>query len=183
MLIDQFLPRYDVHERHRTKVHASLEEVYAVVRELDLSRARLTQALMRLRGMGAGRSSPAELNLDHLLKKMCFILLGERPQEELLLGLAGRFWKPSGELRRLDAEEFRNFNEPGYAKAAWNFSLSEQADGSVLLETETRVSCLDETSRRRFRLYWMIVGPFSGLLRRDMLRALRLKAEQRHTWG
>lgn len=32
--------------------------------------------------------------------------------------------------------------------------------------------------RRRFRLYWTFVGPASGWIRREMLRAVRLQAEQ-----
>lgn len=173
MLIDDFLPAYDVCKRHRTKVRAPVDEVYAAVRQLDLSRAKLSMLLFRLRGIPA----PPCFTLDDLLK-MRFILLGERPNEELLLGLVGRFWTPSGELRRLDSKGFRDFNEKGYAKAAWNFSLSELPDGSVLLGTETRVFCTDEVSRRRFRLYWLIVGAFSGLIRREVLRAVKRNAER-----
>ena len=133
--------------------------------------------LFRLRGIPAGRFAPNCFTLDDFLK-MRFILLGEKPNEELLLGLVGRFWTASGELRRLDAEGFRSFNEQGYAKAVWNFSLAGQRDGSVLLETETRVYCLDQMSRRRFRLYWLVVGPFSGLIRREVLQAVKRSAEK-----
>lgn len=177
MLIDDFLPGYDVRERHGIKVRAPVDKVYAAVRQLDLRQARLSMFLMWLRGIPSGVAAPACFNLDDFLK-MRFILLGEKPNEELLLGLVGRFWKPTGELRRLDAEGFRNFNEPGFAKAAWNFSLSEQSVDTVLLETETRVYCLDEASRRRFRLYWMMIGSFSGLIRRDILRAVKRNAEK-----
>jgi hypothetical protein len=179
MLIDDFLPTYDVRERHRIKVYAPIEKVYAAVRQLDLSRARLSMLLFRLRGIPAGITAPSCFNLDDFLK-MRFILLGEKPGEELLLGLAGRFWKPSGELRCLDVEGFRSFNEQGYAKAAWNFSLSEQPNSSILLETETRVYCLDDASRIRFRLYWLLVGAFSGLIRREILQAVKRSAERSH---
>ena len=179
MLIDDFLPNYDVRERHQAIVHSSTEKVYAAVRQLDISQAKLSMFLFRLRGIPAGRSAPSCFTLDDFLK-MRFILLGEKPNEELLLGLVGRFWMPKGELRRLDVEGYRNFNEPGYAKAAWNFSLSERADGSVLLETETRVYCLDNVSRRRFRLYWLFIGVFSGLIRREVLQAVKRNAERLH---
>ena len=106
-----------------------------------------------------------------------FALLGERPNRELVLGLVGRFWATSGDLQRLDAGEFRDFGRPGYAKAAWNFSVEEQHDGTTLLTTETRVLCLDTASRRRFRLYWTLIGPFSGLIRKDILRSIKRQAE------
>jgi hypothetical protein len=33
--------------------------------------------------------------------------------------------------------------------------------------------CLDESSRRRFRRYWLFIRPFSGLIRMEMLRVIR----------
>ncbi len=176
MLIDDFLPRYDVRERHHIRVHAPPSDVYVAARRLDISRARLSMLLFRMRGL----SAPSCFTLDDFLK-MRFILLGERLNEELLLGLVGRFWTPSGKLLRLDSEGFRDFNEKGYAKAVWNFSLSESSDGSVSLATETRVYCTDQSSRRRFRLYWLLVRGFSGLIRREILRAVKHNAEESYS--
>jgi hypothetical protein len=59
------------------------------------------------------------------------------------------------------------------ARGVWNFGVSEIGTGKTLLETETRVTCGDVASRRKFRLYWLLVRPFSGLIRRLMLRAIR----------
>jgi hypothetical protein len=176
MLIDDFLPDYDVRKQHRITVNAPVDRVYAAVRRLDISGAKLSMLLFRLRGIPAGLSTPSCFTLDDFLR-MRFILLGERPNEELLLGVAGRFWTPTGELLRLDAEDFREFAEPGYAKAAWNFTLREQPDASVLLGTETRVYCTDAAGRRRFRFYWLFIGAFSGLIRLEVLRAIKRKAE------
>lgn len=177
MLIDDFLPSYDVRERHQVAVRAPVVDVYAAIRRLDIGRAKLSMLLFRLRGLPAGVSAPPRFTLDDFLK-MRFIILGERPNEELLLGLVGRFWTPSGGLLRLDAEGFRDFSEPGYAKAAWNFTVAEQLSGAALLRTETRVYCLDDSSRRRFRLYWLFVGAFSGLIRREVLRSVKRSAEE-----
>jgi hypothetical protein len=41
-----------------------------------------------------------------------------------------------------------------------------------LLTTETRVHATTARARRRFRLYWLVVGPFSALVRRRWLRAI-----------
>jgi hypothetical protein len=32
-------------------------------------------------------------------------------------------------------------------------------------------------ARRKFRLYWTLVGPFSGLIRRALLSGIRRRAE------
>ena len=53
--------------------------------------------------------------------------LREAP-DELVLGAVGRFWQPSGGPRRIEAAEFRDFDEPGFAKAAFNFEI-EPAGG------------------------------------------------------
>ena len=107
------------------------------------------------------------------------MLLGERPGTELALGLVGRFWTATGQILRLDAEGVRTFDEPGYAKAVWDFRLAAQPDGTTRLSTETRVRCLDAPSRRRFRLYWRVIRPFSGLIRIALLRAVAREATGR----
>jgi hypothetical protein len=45
------------------------------------------------------------------------------------------------------------------------------------LTTETRVWAADPSSRRRFRLYWLAIRPFSGLIRRLWLREIKRTAE------
>jgi hypothetical protein len=48
---------------------------------------------------------------------------------------------------------------------------AEPAESGSALHTETRVRAGDRAARRRFRLYWLVVRPFSGLIRRRWLRA------------
>jgi hypothetical protein len=171
MLIDEFLPNYDIRERRRIEVNAPIDITYATARRLDISEARLSMILFRLRGIPVGR-----FDIDSF-QRMRFILLGEKMNEELLLGLVGCFWTPTGELQRLDRDGYLKFNQPGYAKAAWNFSLTKRTDRSTFLETETRVYCMDEASRKRFRIYWFFIGGFSGVIRREILKAVKKKTE------
>lgn len=178
MLIDDYMPAFDVSERHAVKVRAPLDEVYAQVRRLDMSDAKLMKLLFRLRGLPA----PQHLTLDDLLK-IRFCILDERVGDEFLLGLVGRFWTPTGKLIRVKPESFREFDQVGYAKAAWNFHLAPLSDGTVRLTTETRVQCTDKVSRRQFRLYWMLVGSFSALIRKEMLRTLKRNAEKQFHIG
>jgi hypothetical protein len=50
--------------------------------------------------------------------------------------------------------------------------LVARADGDgSLLSTETRVHATTRHARRMFALYWLVVGPFSALIRRRWLRA------------
>jgi hypothetical protein len=181
MMIDDYLAQHDVAARYQVDVRAPIEQVYHAVRNMDLSRSSVVRLLFRLRELPAlfkpRHSQPGlGLTLDDLTRSG-FIPLGETPPHEILLGVVGRFWTSSGCIQRLDADGFRAFDQRGFAKAVWNFSLSEREASLTSLSTETRVYCLDDESRRRFRLYWALIGPFSGLIRKEALRAVRRQAE------
>jgi hypothetical protein len=181
MLIDDYLLNYDVAARYGSKVQAPAAHVYQVVRNVDLGESAFIRLLFRLREFPAiSKQRDAQaglgLRLDDLLRSG-FILLDENGPHEILLGVVGRFWTSSGCIQRMDAKSFRAFEEQGFAKAVWNFSLSEREIGLTELATETRVRCLDDASRRKFRLYWTLIGPFSGLIRREILRIVQQQAE------
>jgi len=180
MLIDEWMPVWDAVERHETRIRAPREVVWQTVRTLDFTRSPIVTALFALRslpGLLSGRPRKQALGstMDGLLRNG-FVLLDERPGAELLLGVVGRFWRPTGDVVRLTADEVRAFDRPGYAVGTWDFTLAQDGD-AIRLATETRVRCTDEASRRSFRRYWTVVGPFSALIRREMLRSIRRAAE------
>jgi len=170
MLLDEFLPSWDVRQVHTTLVEASAVRTFEAVRRLDLGRSRISRLLFLARGLPTGRS----IGLSDLVARG-FALLGEDPPRELVLGLVARPWTLMGGIRRLDPEGFRRFDRPGYAKIGWSF-LVEPKGRSSRLATETRILCTDETSRRRFRWYWRVIGPFSGVIRREALRLIDREA-------
>jgi len=105
-------------------------------------------------------------------------MLATVPEQEVLLGIAGRFWRPDGGIvPSLTPEEFWTFHRDGYAKAVWNFSLAP-ANDDTLLSTETRVQTFGRAATAKFRFYWLLVGPFSGLMRKAMLREVKRIAER-----
>jgi hypothetical protein len=184
-LLDDILPGYDAVERHATVVRAPRERTWRALRTADLGRSHVVHALLAVRAVPAALSGcrdvtgprPGVLTLDDLLRSG-FVLLAERPAEEIVFGIVGKFWQASGGVRAVDAAEFRAFEEPGWAKAAWSFSLSDAGGGRTRLATETRVLCTDAASRRRFRAYWLFVRPFSGVIRCSILRTVRDEAER-----
>lgn len=188
MLIDQFLPTYDASERHVTRVRAAPERIYAALRTTDLAASPLVRLLFALRALpllfsaqpGAIGAAVQRLWMSIRLSDFearGFTVLAEDPPRELLIGLVGTFWTVRGGLRTVDATTFRGPQPPGTARAAWNFRVEPSADGSCRLTTETRVQAADPASRRRFRWYWRLVRPGSGLIRRSMLTAIRRTAE------
>jgi hypothetical protein len=179
MLIDEFLPVYDFDEKHEINIRASAAKVSAALHSLDINDSAVIRWLIWLRGLTSesSRGASSESSMLRDATKFGFVILGEKPREEIVLGLAGKFWALSGDLQKLKAEEFFAFDKEGYAKAAWNFTLSEADETQTCLKTETRVRCLGAASQESFRFYWWFVQPFSGWIRREMLRLVKEKAE------
>lgn len=163
MLLDTLLPRYDFSERHSIRTTATPERAYAALRTADLTRSRIVRALLAMRGM---RRSAQQF------PPRGFFVIADEPPREIVLGLQGPFWSPNCKLHDIDAATFAQPVPHGVARGAWNFTF---ADGRIT--TETRVLCADD-ARTKFRMYWTFIRPFSGLIRRFMLRALRDEAER-----
>lgn len=155
MHIDSFLSKYDFRETHALDISASAHAIYNALPALDLSNSLTARLLFYLRGMPSFC-----LHLDGLLN-MGFVILADDLPREFVLGVAGKFWRVSGGIAQPDPSSFKAFDTPRYAKAVWNFSLSELNNRSTRVTTETRILCTDEQSRRLFRRYWLIVKPFS----------------------
>jgi hypothetical protein len=191
VLIDEYLPRWDVRERHHIDVAAPTEAVFAAIGETDLGSALLARLILGARALPgalmAGRAGVRSLSRRarvpitlRTLEARGFTRLAERRPTELLLGLEGRFWPPDGDVRTPPAAEFATTPPAaGAARAVWNFALATKPDGITELTTETRVLCADAAARRRFLPYWLLIRPGSGLIRRSMLRAIRRTAERR----
>lgn len=188
MLLDEILPEYDFRTSHSTLVAAPPLQVYARLRTANLDHWGVMRLLMLLRSLPERllapsswtrkrtRPSPA-VTLGELTDR-AFAVLGERPGEELVLGTVGRFWQIRPVRWQTDPESFRKFDTPESAQAAMSFRVVPEPAGMTKLITETRVRCTDDSSRRRFRKYWKVVAPFSGLIRREMLAAVRAAAER-----
>lgn len=181
MLIDEFMPSFDVSERHHTMVHAPADRAYEATRRVDLARSKIVRALFAARGIPllvrGRRPAPRSMTLEDLVRAG-FVWLGEDLDREVVLGVVGSFWKPTGGVRRVDPGEFAAFDEPGVAKAAWNFRVIPDGDERSFVITETRVRVPDEVSRRKFLLYWAVVGSFSGLVHKQALALIKADAER-----
>ena len=175
MLLDEFVPHYQFMERHAITIPRPQDDVYRAIRTVDFGRSRVIRMLFALRGLGPsfrrGRSR-MRLRLDDFVRAG-FMVLAEQPGEEAVYGVASRVVGRRRGLGQLDPRSFASLDQPGCMKAALNFRLQSLNASSTLVTTETRVFATDEPARRAFARYWMIVGPFSALIRRRMLAVLR----------
>ncbi len=166
--LDDFLPEYEFSERHSVVVHARPERVDRALREVTLAEVPVVRALLALRGLER-RPGPIVLSLGERP-----VVLEDVPGEGIVLGLTGQFWRLRGgdAAGPRTAAEFLTFDRPDSCKAVVDFRVE-----SFSLSTETRVHVGDAAARRRFRRYWVVVRPFSGLIRILLLRAARRRAE------
>jgi hypothetical protein len=184
MLIDSLAPEFDATEVHRIAINASRQTVYEALKTADLGRSPVVKLLLWLRslpGFIARGGNSAPRNKESTLQTLIdsgFGLLSESPPEEIVLGVTGRFWRPTGNLSTFRRSDFDHPVTAGFARGVWNFHLSDDLDGQTILQTETRVICGDAASRRKFLAYWFVVRPFSGLIRLIMLRNVRRAAEK-----
>jgi molybdenum cofactor cytidylyltransferase len=173
-LIDALMPAYDVRASYGVDVAAQPAAVYRALLETNLGDSWITKVLMGLRSLG-GRSE-GSFRLRDLPQRGAFFRLADDPPREIVIGVIGRFWSLRGNVCDADRESFRAPPSPGTAKAVWNFRIEPTPIGSRVT-TETRVLCADEESRRSFRRYWRVVGPFSGIIRLEALRLIRRQAQ------
>jgi hypothetical protein len=172
MLIDDFLPEYDFSERHEIIVPAPKDVVRRAADSWRPDSSLLWRWLVRMRGLGRLSGT-----LREWAEANGFLCLAETEYEDVF-GQAGRFWSPNERAALVSprtVEEFRGLTDPRVAVAVMSTVIEPQGSGTRLY-TETRVRCLGASSRRWFRLYWLLIRPFSGLLRHAMLRGIKAEA-------
>jgi hypothetical protein len=193
MLLDKYLPKYDFTEVHTTKVKATPEVAYQAVKDTALEElSGIVQWLFWLRELPekmVGRNTNPMTSKGPMLGEMeqnGFTMIREQPPREIVFGLIvpgkiGRVWdKSSGYGSQVaNAEEFLAFNDPRYLLVVANLMVEDSGvPGVVTVYTESRTMALSEKSRKSFRPYWAFIRPWSGLIRRLWLRAIKRRAEK-----
>jgi hypothetical protein len=155
-----WLPTYHMSQRHEIELPIPPEVALRLALSLPASPDRLVAWLFRLRGLWPTGS------LEEFFTANGFTLL-ERTSQTVVFGLvAGPFLRPIA-----DAAVWRTADPRGGVKIAADFRAQATPTGSRF-STETRVQALSRMSRALFWLYWLVVGPFSKMIRRRWLRAV-----------
>ncbi len=149
MLLDRYLPQYDVTETHAIVVDADTDLAWQAVRRSDLSRFAVI------------REWPGHEIVFGAVVQPWKAVTGDEPAPQVEPG------------------RFAAFDTPGYVKVAFNIRVEPYGSGRALITTETRTAATDPASLRRFARYWALIGPFSALIRRLALRIVKSEAERR----
>ena len=176
--IDEFLPDHDFNAAYHVRINAPSSVVYECLLRSDFNDLWLVRLLMSIRsGKWLPRNHKSS-DLRQRLQGTGFVILSKAPNEEIVIGVAGRFWRPDGgRCLDLAADDFAGFSRPGYAKVAWNFKLRTESPERTVLSTETRIKCFGRAALWKFRLYWSLVSPFSGLIRKAILKRVKVESE------
>jgi hypothetical protein len=196
MPADEFLPLYDVSDEIATVVETDCGTVWRALMDADLlevgRRAPLAGVLGALRMLPEVAShllhgerpprAPESLRLRDFAsipaKEGGWVLLAMRPQNELALGLVGKFWRPVIQFADVPAESFREFSEPGWAKTLYLLAVEPLDEDRTRLSAVMRTATTDEHARRWFRRYWTFgVGSGAHVLVNGLLDMVRERAE------
>jgi hypothetical protein len=178
VLIEAVMPTYDVADRYAIAVDRDAATTWRALWETDLSQSAVVRTLLRLRALPATASEPRASGRPSLtltladLPAQGFVRLADVPGHEVVYGLVGPVWKFRFRPRPFDPGDFPRLPQGSGVRVAFSFCVSSRTGGTVL-STETRVLAIDDDSRRWFSRYWRLVGPFSALIRRAMLRQIR----------
>jgi len=176
--IDDLLPDWHFGERHSLATTAPAADLLAAVERVTWAQVPLMRALMRIRSAGRLRLGQNRTILEDMTG-LGFTVLA-RTDDEVVAAAIGRPWSPTGgRAPRLGDQPdprqfFVDFSDPGWAKMVTNFRAYAGE-----LTTETRVLLTDDRSRSAFRRYWLLIRPFSGLIRRRWLAAIVHRAVER----
>lgn len=178
-LIQHFLPRPRHVEVHRIAVNAPPEEAWSVARHFDGATIPWVRFLFdlrtfpdRLHGSEVPLAKDSGLGVDDIASHgHGFMLLEERPGEEVVVGAIGQFWHLNIPFTDVPPAAFARFAKPGWGKVAWCIRVEPRDDGSWVT-LELRVTATDDVSWRKQTAYFRIIGPFSHLIRTSAMAHL-----------
>ena len=181
-LLDEFIPAYEVVERHHVRVAAPAAIALEAACDMDLAQSAIIRGIFKGRELVLG-AQPDKVRSPRTLlawaRELGWAVLAEIPDREVVLGAVTRPWEANPVFRPLPPQEFASFHEPGYAKIAWTLRADQVSATESVARTETRVATTDAGARKAFRRYWSLVSPGVEVIRWLSLRLVKREAEGR----
>jgi len=182
--LDDWMPRWQVEERHTLEVAAAPDKVFAAIRAVRADEILLFRTLIAIRRCGQSGGPENILNapegkpLLDVATQTTFVLLEEEAPRELVVGTVIAAPRVALAAGRLTPEFFRKALPPGVVLATMNFVVEPRTDGGSTVSTETRIHANSPAALRQFGIYWRLIHPGSDIIRRMWLRAIKQRAER-----
>lgn len=168
------LPGAQFAEWHSRVIEAEPAAVWEAFHTARWSELRSTKVFLYARAGGLA------ISLDRLLtaRPGPGAPIAEEAPHYTTSGMIGRPWWPVPQQLPPadDLDELRAFDRPGWLKYGMEWVFSSLPGGRTFVETATVCEATDRIAERRFRAYWALIRPFSGLLRHDLLSLLERRA-------
>ncbi len=134
---------------YRVHTSAPAARTYEAALRVSLRDVPIVRLLFGVRGV----PYRTDMTVREFFSTGSFRILGEDPPREIVFAI-----------------------ERAAMRAVGNYRVMTTPSGSVL-STETWIETATSRADRAFRLYWVVIAPFSGLIRRVLLDAAKRRAE------
>jgi hypothetical protein len=181
-MLDAFIPKYEVAERHHVAVGAPAAITFGALMDMDLEQSLLIRTIFKGREMLLGAEPDKKdrpRGLVAATKKLGWVVLADVPGREIVMGAVTRPWEPNVVFRGIAPEHFAAFNEPDYVKIVWTLRADAVSQYSSIARTETRAMATGAPARRKFRWYWARFSAGIVLIREVSMRLVKREAERR----
>ena len=183
-LLDTFLPAFHFRNAQTVRMQAPPRAVFAAIRAVTPGEVQGLVPFAIALHAPRFQLSPRERVLLgrpmlEAVREENFVLLGDRQDEEIVVGTIGRFWSDRY-VPLPNANAFRTFRDPNFVRVAMNVCVRGDRAGGSLVTTETRALCPEPAARRKFDRYWRFWVPGGTVVRTQWLAAVRRRAEGAH---
>lgn len=166
------MPVYELSETQEIAVAASSARVFRAIKTFDLNDSTTIRWMFKLRGIAAKTMTLSDFETVNLK------VLGERQNQELVVGSAGKYQSLTDKLLDLSPSEFADFNEAEFIKTAWNFLILEIGVNNARLVSEIRINPTDAKSHAKVQKYWGMIKPPLEMIRTEILKLIKKQAER-----
>jgi len=181
VVLDEYMPDFDVCDRHELALEAPVDATFAAAKAMDFDSSRIVRAIFKGRELlmrSHAEPPPRREGFIEQMKAIGWGVLAELPGREIVMGAVTKPWEATPVFRPLPPEEFAAFAEPDHVKIAWTLRADPTPDGASVFRTETRAVATDPAARKKFRRYWSLLSPGIILIRVALLPALKAAAER-----
>jgi len=180
--LDEWMPVWQLDERHVIHVDAPPEKVFAAIHAVRADEIFLFRTLIAIRRCGRPgpesiMNAPENKPLLDVATQTTFIYLADEAPREIVVGTVIAAPRGIHAPAKLTPEIFRKTLPPGVVLATMNYLVTPDSGGGSTVCTVTRVYGNNDNGVRRFAVYWRIIHPGSDIIRRTWLRAIKRRAE------